>query len=230
MKYTHLFFDLDHTLWDFDYNTAQTLIQLSEEFNLKQFSTFSEETFLKAFRSTNHQLWTMNNKGLINKEELREERFKRIFKLLQIKKMGTKEISERFINLSPTQPHCFPYTHEILEYLKSKGYSLHILTNGFSDVQEIKMRSGKILHFFESITTSDDSEARKPDPKIFNIALSKASAKIENSLMVGDGWETDIKGAQNIGMDHVFFNPLEKIAHGTPTFEIKSLIELKNFL
>lgn len=138
-------------------------------------------------------------------------------------------IEQEYIALSPTKPKTFPNAHEVLEYLGSM-YELHIITNGFDDIQETKMTSSGIKDHFSVIITSESANQRKPNPDIFHLAMEKAGAEVEESIMIGDNLDSDIQGAKNVGMDHVWFNPGRTFTSVKIQHEIQNLIELKSLL
>ena len=228
-NYKHLFFDLDHTLWDFERNTSEAISEIYNTFKFKDWS-FSIEEFIKYFHEANNYLWTKFNHGLIDRIEIRNSRFKIILKKLGFSEKDVPEgIGDVYLQLAPSKSNVVPFTHEVLEYLQP-SYHLHIITNGFDDVQHRKMKAAKIHHFFDKIVTSDSSGHRKPQKEIFEYALDQAGASISNSIFIGDNLDTDIKGAQNAEMDHIFYNP-EKIDHSSPvTYEINSLQQIMNIL
>ncbi len=228
-KYKHLFFDLDRTLWDYKSNVREVLKDIYDKYNLRGYS-IDFEIFLNVFDRYNELLWTKFRKGQIKKEFLRDRRF-----YLTLKKLGVKDndlsikCSSDYIELSPNKTNLFPDVIETLEYLKSK-YRLHIITNGFNEVQFRKLKNSGIKHFFEKVVTSDNAGSQKPNMKIFEYALTSVNARKNESLMIGDDWEIDIMGAKGYGFDQVYFNP-DKIAHSEkPTIEITSIGELKKIL
>ena len=229
-KYTHLFFDLDHTLWDYDINTREANEELYKLFNFSKWSFFTFDDFLSMFHEVNNYLWDKFNHGRIEKMELRNIRFKMILEKLGVNEDDIPEgIDEKYLEIAPIKPNVMPFTHEILDYLKP-NYHLHIISNGFDDVQHAKLKASKIHHYFDKIVTSDSSGYRKPQKGIFDYAMSEVNATIQNSLMIGDNIETDIIGAQNAVMDQVYFNP-ERIKHDLKvTFEIDSLKQIRNIL
>ncbi|MFP4089767.1 MAG: YjjG family noncanonical pyrimidine nucleotidase [Cyclobacteriaceae bacterium] len=232
--YKHIFFDLDHTLWDFDKNSAEALCDLYEQFGLAGRYSFTTDEFCKAFREVNFHLWRMHQLGNYGQAQLRAERFPLIFGKLGLKdtELDAGEMSllaEAYLQLCPTKPHVFPHTHEVLGYLQDR-YQLHILTNGFSDVQWIKLRSAGLSAYFKEIVTSDDAGFRKPQADIFHYSLRRISAECSECLMIGDNLETDMDGALGVGMDCIFFNPA-KIQHQSRiTYEISCLSQLKGIL
>lgn len=226
MKYKHIFFDLDRTLWDFDKNSEKTLQQLYRDFGLG--STFGNFLFFKnRYEYHNKKLWIAYYQNRIEKEELSYRRFH-----LTLKESGlddinlAKEIANDFINLSPLQTETFPHTHKCLTYLKNKNYQLHIITNGFNEVQGRKLRNSNLDGYFTKVITSENAGANKPHSQIFEFALNQTGAQSEECIMIGDDLSTDIKGAKDFGMDHIFFNPRKSKHNEKLTFEIENLKEL----
>jgi putative hydrolase of the HAD superfamily len=230
MKYKHLFFDLDHTLWDFDKNSTETLTELFLQFHLEELGVRDLETFIKTYLHRNELMWEQYRYGNITRETLRNERFTFTLYDLEIEdERLAKALSEEYILRAPYKTNLFPDTHEVLTYLKEK-YILHIITNGFRETQFLKMNSTNITHYFSEIILSEEAGFKKPDPNIFFHSLKKANTISEESLMIGDNLDVDIAGARSANIDQVYFNP-NKISHQKETtFEISSLIELKGFL
>ena len=230
MKYRHLFFDLDHTLWDFEKNANETLHTLFERHDLARFGTFTVEQFISVYSDVNHALWRMYQSNKITQQQLREVRFVRT-----LAKLGVPEdqvpptISAEFTDLLPQKSAVFPYTHEVLDYLKL-NYRLHLITNGFNDIQSIKLASSNLTHYFEEVITSEHSGHLKPDPRMFRHALERTGATAAESLMIGDNLECDVLGAYNAGIDQVYFNPEKRRHFNQITHEISCLSELKEIL
>ena len=228
-KYKHLFFDIDRTLWDYETNSRQALRLMYSKRNLLQYSIDIEQ-FIAEFNRFNELMWTKFRNGLINKAIVRDRRF-----YLTLKKLGVEnndialKLSADYIELSPNQTNLFPEVIETLTYLKPK-YHLHIITNGFNEVQFLKLRNCGIEHFFEKIVTSDNAQSQKPNMKIFAYALSSVNAKKQDSLMIGDDWDLDIMGANSFGFDQVYFNPNRNEQTGKATFEIAEIAELRSLL
>jgi len=226
MKYQHIFFDLDRTLWDFDKNSEKTLEQLFRDFSLQ--NTFGNFLFFKnRYEYHNKKLWVAYYQNRIEKDELSYRRF-----YLTLKEGGmddielSKEIAQDFIELSPLQTETFPHTHTCLEYLKEKDYQLHIITNGFNEVQGRKLQNSKLNNYFTEVITSENAGANKPHAQIFEYAFEATGANTNNSIMIGDDLNTDIRGARDIGMDHIYFNPKKGKHDEKVTFEIANLKEL----
>ncbi|GGD29547.1 YjjG family noncanonical pyrimidine nucleotidase [Hyunsoonleella pacifica] len=223
---TDIFFDLDHTLWDFEKNSALTFKKIFEINNVE----VDLNDFLEHYIPVNFKYWKLYREERIKKDELRLARLNETFQLLQlsIEEKVIRQLSEDYIKHLSTFNFLIEDTINILEYLKP-NYRLHIITNGFSEVQHKKMDRSKIIHYFETITNSEIAGVKKPNPKIFNFALNLAKTESGRSIMIGDNLEADIEGALNIGMNTVFFNP-----NSTPfNREIKvisKLIELKQLL
>jgi putative hydrolase of the HAD superfamily len=230
MKYKHLFFDLDHTLWDFEKNSTETLTELFYLFHLKDLGIPDLDTFIRTYLYRNELMWEQYRYGNITRETLRNKRFTYTLYDLEIEdEKLAKSLSEEYTLRAPYKTNLFPDTHEVLTYLKEK-YILHIITNGFRETQFIKMNSTNITHYFSEIILSEEAGFKKPDPNIFFHSLKKANTISEESLMIGDNLDVDIAGARSANIDQVYFNP-NKVPHQKETtFEINSLIELKEFL
>jgi putative hydrolase of the HAD superfamily len=229
-KYTHLFFDLDHTLWDYESNVRDSLSELFVDYDLGTLGNPDFELFFKAFQTTNHELWEEFNKGLVDRSGLRDSRFKRVFTRAKLDiAMIPASLEEEFISRTSAKPKVMDHAFEILDYLKH-DYQLHIITNGFDQSQYAKLKSSKLEDYFDLIVTSENSGYRKPDKKIFDHALSHLKTAANHCLMIGDNPLSDILGAQNAKMDQVFYNPLKTESNLAPTFTIRHLSELRNIL
>ncbi|MBO9683468.1 MAG: YjjG family noncanonical pyrimidine nucleotidase [Flavisolibacter sp.] len=231
MKYKHLFFDLDHTLWDFDANARVTLQQLHIDLNLVDKGIHDFDIFYKNYLVHNEKLWERYRNGYIRQEELR---LKRMWLTLLDFKIAdealARQLSELFLQLLPTRTILFPDTKEVLQYLTDKGYQLHLITNGFELVQHGKLKSSGINHFFKEVITSEGSNSLKPKKEIFVYALNKAGATAEESLMIGDSIEVDIAGAIAAGIDQVHVNHINAEQSLIPTYTVTELKQLKEFL
>lgn len=231
MKYQHLFFDLDHTLWDFDSNAKECLMQLYLEFDLRSKAIDSFDGFYYTYEAHNATLWKRFEKGYISGEELKWRRMWRT--LLDYKIADEKlarEMSEVYMELLPKKNRVFDYTFEILDYLTEKGYQLNLLTNGFEESQRKKLASSHLEKYFNHIITSESSNSQKPKKEIFEYALNKAGGSVSDSMMLGDNVEADIAGALNVGMDCVFVNHAKKNVDCHPTYSIQHLKELESIL
>ncbi len=232
MAYKHLFFDLDHTLWDFERNSAECLADIYEIFDFQNLNISSLEAFQQEFSVVNRHQWSLLEQNLITHEDLRRRRFQETLENLGVKDLKTSfglEINEYFLELLPKKAHLIEGAVEILDYLLPK-YELHIISNGWQDIQVNKMKSSEIHHYFGEIITNELAGTRKPDRRIFDYAVEVAKADLVESLMIGDNYEADILGAINANMDTVFYNPDNIPTGQKPTFDIKKLIELKGIL
>jgi len=227
-KYTHLFFDLDHTLWDFEANARATLIELYSEMELAERGVHDFDLFYRNYLAHNDRLWERYRKGYIPQAELRVKRM--WLSLLDFKiaddKLSTR-MSERFLEMLPTRNLLFPYTMEILGYLRDRHYQLHLITNGFETVQHSKLRHSGLDKFFGEVITSEGSNSLKPNKEIFEYAFRKTGATAESGIMLGDTLDADIQGAINVGMDQVFVNHTRIEASIKPTYTVHSLKELE---
>ena len=227
--YRHIFFDLDHTLWDFDTNAKCALNDLFLSFNLRERITTDFEDFYKHYLRHNKILWDRFQKGFITAEELK---WKRMWRTLLEYKIGdeklARSLSASFMEVLPTKTAVFPHTMEILSYLQVKSYVLHLITNGFEQTQWKKIRNSGIDKYFTAVITSEASNSMKPEPEIFAYALRKSGAKLDESIMIGDNLEADIQGAMNAGMDNIFVNHIHTKTELKPTFTVTHLNQLEN--
>jgi putative hydrolase of the HAD superfamily len=230
-KYTHIFFDLDHTLWDFERNSEEVLRELFVELGINTLGNFHFQDFIGHFRRIHHQLWDLYNHHQIDRQTIRSQRFELIRQALNVSENPIfEQLNEVYMELCPKKPHLMPYAAEILAYLAKKNYHLHIISNGFEGIQRVKMESSGILHYFSNIITSESSAARKPSKEIFDFALKESNARVQDALMIGDNLTTDIGGANNAGLDVIFYNP-QKLTHKAKvTFEISDLAQIEDIL
>ena len=223
---THVFFDLDHTLWDFDRNSELAFAKMFEKHRIN----LNLKDFLLAYQPINFQYWKWYREGSVTKEQLRYGRFKKSFNALDvfIDDHLIDRLSVDYINYLPENNFLFDGAQEVLRYLSAK-YSLHIITNGFEEVQQTKLDRSNIAHYFNSVTTSEEVGVKKPHPLIFEHALRLAGAAPGNSVMIGDTYEADILGAQNAGMHSICFNYHK---HDLPEEQliINELLVLKDLL
>lgn len=229
MKFNNIknvFFDLDHTLWDFDKNSALAFEVIFKEERLD----ISLSEFLEAYLPINENYWKLYRENQISKEHLRTGRLKDCFEILKydISPVVIENLSNNYIRFLPTFNNLLEDTQEVLEYLHPK-YNLHIITNGFQEIQQSKLINSRILTYFSTITTSEEAGVKKPHIKIFETAFNKSQALPETSVMVGDSYEADILGAINAGMSSVFFDYYRK-KEKLKTPHIQTLKELKSFL
>ena len=223
----HIFFDLDHTLWDFEKNSDLTFQKIFE-INKVQVNL---DAFLKVYKPLNQQYWKLYREEKVTKSELRYGRLKNAFDTINF------TISDDIIDLLAIQyieyladfNHLFDGTIEVLEYLKDK-YQLHIITNGFEEIQSKKMKNSKIYHYFDKVITSESVGVKKPNPRVFNYALELAKAPKEHSIMIGDNLEADVQGAIDVGMKAIHCNFEHQEINTNGLLSIKSLLEIKQYL
>lgn len=225
----HLFFDLDRTLWDFEKNSKVALEEIFHRYKLQLLFTDFEQ-FHRTYIHVNADLWKKYGKKKITKEQLRDTRFLKTLQQHSIYNEAlAQEISEAYIELSPKQTALFPNALSCLQTLKERGYVLHIITNGFEEVQYIKLNNSGLFPFFDIIVCSEQIGFNKPDKRIFYHAMELAGANPQNSMMIGDDLEVDILGANQVGMQAVLFDPFKK--HKSRAFTvINDLEELVNLL
>lgn len=227
MNIKHVFFDLDHTLWDFEKNSALTFSKILSENNIN----IKIEDFLEVYVPLNFKYWKLYREEKVTKQELRYGRLKNTFDAINYKISDSliNKLANDYIDSLTDFNHLFDGTLEILDYLKDK-YQLHIITNGFEEVQSKKMLSSKIHHYFDKIITSESVGVKKPNPKVFNFAIEVAAAKKEHSIMIGDNLEADIQGALNCGIDAIHCN-FNNTSHNKNQIKtVYTLLELKQYL
>ncbi len=227
----HIFFDLDHTLWDFERNSRECLVEIHEAFGLITHGVNTAEEFIEAFLPVNYSLWNLLDTGVISHQELRQRRFGEALAKLNVNIPAEKslEMNAFFLQSLPSKTHLIEGGKEVLEYLHDK-YALHIISNGFHEVQLRKMKSSGIHDYFREIVTNETANARKPDKAIFDYALRAAGAHTSNSVMIGDNFDADIAGSLNAGLPCIYYNPGPIPGTGDGHREIKSLSELINLL
>ena len=228
--YQHIFFDLDRTLWDFDAAAEVAFERIYEKYDLKSLGIPSAHEFHQVYHPLNERLWELYRENKITKDDLNRTRF-----VLPLEHYGIHDtaladrLSDDYVYWSPRIVRLIPGTMELLEYLKPK-YHLHLITNGFQEVQHTKLNGSGMTPFFDTLTVSEEVGVKKPNPEIFHYALNKANAKPQESLMIGDEMAVDIDGARAAGIDQVFFNPNGEHVGGERTYEVKSLLDIKAVL
>ena len=229
-KYKCIFFDLDHTLWDYETNSAETLFELYGGYDLLSKGVPRYEDFLNRFKKVNTDLWNLYDNGLIDSDHIRRERFKQIlepFNAYEIKL--SEDLSRDYLDICPRKGKLMPHATAILDYLK-QNYRLAVITNGFEEIQHRKLTAGSLHSYFDHIITSQKAGFKKPSREIFDCALQLNGVTNIEAVMIGDNLITDIGGARNASIDAVYFNS-EKIVHNESLhYEIESLDELRVFL
>lgn len=230
MRYNHLFFDLDHTIWDFDKNAEETLHELYHTYNLKDLGLHSADRFIERYTLNNHQLWADYHVGKISKQVLRETRFAKTFTDLGVSPEHIPhQFEDDYVAICPTKTNLFPLAHQTLSYLKNK-YTLHVISNGFKESTEMKIANNRLDVYFEHVIISEVVGVNKPDRAIFDHALNLAEADVSESIMIGDSIEADIRGAQDYGMKAIYFNPQGKEKPEDVEIQINCLSELISIL
>jgi len=200
---TDIFFDLDHTLWDFDKNSKLAFKRVFEKHTLD----IPINKFIEVYEPINFEYWKRFREDKVSKENLRRGRLKDTFSIFNIILTTDKidDLADSYIDELPGDNHLFEGAESILEYL-SKKYTLHIITNGFNDVQHLKLKNSGISNYFSTVTTSEEVGVKKPNQLIFTTALKKANTVANKSMMIGDTFEADILGAENVGMKTMYYN------------------------
>ena len=229
-QYKHIFFDLDRTLWDFDAAAEVAFERIYEKYDLQSLGIPNAHEFHEVYHPLNERLWELYREDKITKDYLNRTRF-----VLPLEQYGIHDtnladhLSVDYVYWSPRIVRLVSGAKELLDYLKPK-YHLHLITNGFREVQHIKLNASGLEPYFETLTVSEEVGVKKPNPEIFLYALNKAQASVEESLMIGDEMAVDIDGARAIGMDQVLFNPKREAVVGKRTYEIHDLLGINKLL
>jgi len=231
MKYKHLFFDLDNTLWDFEKNSHETFNELYTHYLADQTKIPSVKAFFDAYTIHNTRLWGLYRENLVSKDELKDTRF-----LITLQEFGIDDktlastLSDEYTYRSPRKGILFPGAIETLDNLKDR-FQLHIITNGFEEIQHVKLEFAGLTKYFENLITSEQAQSKKPAAGIFNYAMELAGASAEESLMIGDDMDVDIIGAREIGMDTILFDPFDLyVSREDPTPRVNNLPDILAFI
>jgi len=228
-KYKHIFWDLDRTLWDFNKNSEEAIRDLFEKHELAFKLGVAFDAFFREYLVINHDLWAAYRKEEVTKDELRLRRFHHSFE-----KFGFNDstfalaFNDDYVALCSSKSNLIQNALEVLDYLYPK-YTMHVITNGFVEAQQVKINNSGLNKYFEHVIVSDGLGYRKPDKRIFDYAFEKSGAVAENSIMIGDDYGPDVLGAKGVGMDQVYFTPEIQSEEGA-TFVVDNLLELKNIL
>lgn len=228
--YQCVFFDLDHTLWDYDRNSRETLQELYDHHGMDRHGNIGFDQFHDTFQQVNLRLWDQYDRGQIDRYVIRDNRFQIMLGELNVgDHQLARELSEHYLVLSPTKKNLIEHAGEILDYLHPK-YQLVLVTNGFEEMQSIKVASGGIGKYFKAIVTSERAGHKKPAKEIFEYALKQTNLAPQDAIMIGDNLLTDMAGAANANIDSVLYNPKKQKHNAAVTFEIAGLLQLKEIL
>lgn len=230
LKYKHIFFDLDKTLWDFDTDSKEVLLRIYNNYKLETTCISSFEWFYSKFKAMNVMLWNNYRNGTTDKSKLSVDRFLLTFQDAGIDDFNlSAKLSDEYNSMISATTTLFPGAKEILAYLSEK-YLIHVITNGFSETQFNKLRQTGLNKYFNQVITSEEVGKLKPSSEIFRYAFSKTDALPKESLMIGDDPEVDLIGALNVGMDQLFVNHTNIKSQYSFTYEVKNLLEIANYL
>lgn len=229
-RYKNLFIDLDDTIYDFSSASREAFMETYELLHYDRFFD-SFNHYYSIYEPYNLELWHIYGEGKITKEELNKRRYSYPLEVVGIK---DQELADTFcreaLGRIPTKNRLIDGAIELLEYLRPK-YNMYILSNGFKELQSHKMRTAGIDKYFDALILSEDIGVNKPNRELYEYALEKTGSKLEESIMIGDMFETDITGAANIGMKQIYFNPKKKESHTfAPTYMVTELLQIKDIL
>jgi putative hydrolase of the HAD superfamily len=229
-RFKHIFFDLDHTIWDFDRNAEETLHELYHVYKLQSLGLDSPDIFIETYTVNNHSLWADYHTGRITKDHLRRERFRKTFMDLGVDPEHVPvNFESDYVCICPTKTNLFPQVHETLSYLHKK-YQLHLISNGFKESTEMKVERTDLAQYFKNIVISEVVGVNKPDSSIFEFALNAAGAEKGHSVMIGDSIEADIRGALQFGIEAIYFNPCGKEKPADIVHEVVNFDQLMSVL
>ena len=233
LKYEHIIWDLDHTLWDFDTNSTETILEILHDFDLLGKPIMEPQKFLADYIRINRHCWDLYQIGEMDKATLRYTRFQQAFELHGVSAESSRELSDRFceeyVVRCPKKNVLIDGAVEILDYLKAKNYKMCIMTNGFIEAQHVKMHVSGLNPYFDHVFISENLKAKKPDPKAYHAVLNALNTKVENCIMIGDSASSDIQGAVHVDMDSIHFLP-DGSTETKGTHAIKELMEIKEIL
>ncbi len=226
MEKEQLFFDLDHTLWDFEANSKNALSILYTDLGLDKITNHFVQ-FHRIYKRVNAELWALYANNKLSKEELRIQRFTKTLRKLKIEDDDlAQRLCDGYIEISPNQTLLFPNTIETLTELKQLDYKMSIITNGFSEVQFRKLENCNLMDFFDTVVCSEVVGYAKPDKRVYNYAASQVNTSHENCVMIGDSVKADVLGAVSAGMRGILFDPNPKKTYSQEILRIKDLSEL----
>ena len=229
-RYRHVFFDLDHTLWDLRTNARDTLRELHAELDLPSHGVEDVAEFIEAYEEINEGLWRRYENGTIDKSVLRVLRFRNTLLRFGVRNEAlASELGHAYLGRCPRRRALNPGVQELLDAIGSR-YQMHVITNGFAEVQHLKLASSGIAHRFQVVLTSEEAGARKPDPRIFLEAMRRAGSGPDESLMVGDNVLADMAGARSVRMDHAHYTGSGDPADPHATYRIAHFNELRTML
>lgn len=226
-KYTHIFFDLDNTLWDFERNSKNAMYEAFLLFKLDSFVDYN--VFFETYSKHNHALWESYRNKEVGKKELTRLRFLNTFSELNLIGVDPDEMNALYLNVMPKQKQLNEGVIDILNYLKKKKYHLNIITNGFKEVQVEKIETSGLKPYFEKVFISEEIKSPKPGKKIFEYAIKSSNARKSKSIMIGDDWKVDVLGATNYGIDAVYFNKDSENELIKSDYPLKSTCQIYEF-
>ena len=232
MDYNDLFIDFDDTLYDTYGNAVIALHETFEAFQLERWFA-DPQVFYDAYWAANIDLWSRYSRGEITRPFLIVERFRRPLSVgdgLPVTESLCLEMSDRFLEFCSSKPGVVEGAHELMEYLRQRGYRMHMTSNGFHEVQYKKLAACGLRDYFDTIILSEDAGANKPSPQYFDYALKVSGARRETTLMIGDNLNTDIVGAHNAGLDTILFNRWGVEPSDVPTHTVTRLLDIKTIL
>jgi len=230
VKYKHLFFDLDHTLWDFEGNASLSLDDVYHEFDLRRFGIISAEQFKQTYFPINDRMWAQYRRGELTSAEIKIERFRETLKKFSVLDHDlVAEIKEFYLKSLPLKGRLMPGATQVLDKLQGKA-ALHIVSNGFLAITKEKIKYSGIQKYFDVVLSAEEVGVLKPNQKVFEEAFRRANASASESIYIGDSLEADVRGPRNVGMDQIYYNVHSKPHDESPTHEVNHLLDIAEIL
>jgi putative hydrolase of the HAD superfamily len=221
-RYTHLLIDLDHTLWDFDTNCRLTIEELHNEYQLQNIGIEVEHMY-RNYLVINNKVWSDYDRDLMTKEQMRSFRFVKLLETFGVENQElATELEEKYLFRCPKKGHLLPNTLEFLDLVK-KDFSIHLITNGFDDIQKEKVLFSGLGSYFENIYSSESTGYKKPNAQFFHYVLNDLNVQKQNCLVIGDNPHTDIAGANNVGLDSLWVNAQGFVKNLKSTYYVEDL-------
>ena len=232
MKYKYILFDLDRTLWDFQANSFQTFKEMYETFRLGELCNTSFDVFYSQYKSINAVLWDMYRQGTLLKEVLYVKRFSLTLEHFGVGECSdlSRKLGDFYVLEGPKKTGLVDGARMLLDYLHTKNYPMYIVSNGFKEVQNEKIKTSNIDQYFTKVYLSEDIGYQKPNRKIFDAILCDLRANAAECLMIGDDYAVDVVGAMNAGIDQIYYNPDGVAQAMKPTYEVKHLVDIMEIL
>lgn len=232
--YNDLFIDFDDTLCDTHGSADLALHDVFSEYELERWFP-EQEVFYTHYWESNIDLWRRYGKGEISRDYLIVERFRyplsKGMPQQEVTEQYCREMNDRFLELCVEKIYPLEGASELVDYLRQRGYRLHLCSNGFHEVQYRKLRNCGWEGSFDTVILSEDAGVNKPSRGYFDYAFKVSQGIPETTLMIGDGWDSDMRGALDYGLDTLYFNRFPDYPAPEPVkYEVHRLEDITRIL